>query len=491
MTALTRTYPFSRFRRDVQYGLNVSLDEIVDYINVRNAGTTAWDVLSVTGTSTLTGDVSVGANLKVKGPRPWVDVTAAPYSATGDGSTDDYAAIQAAINALSSSGGTVYFPIGTYIVGTALILRDYVWLVGAGPKSIIKVKNSSNIDIFVNTNYPSSGGGDYGGIFNMTLDGNTANNTNNGSGVLYGVSGFRIENCRILGGDGTIPLLRSSSYCRIVNNTIINSATDGITVYDASHGNFIYGNYIENASGYGILVQGLEVDGQAVCLGNIVAFNRCTNNTFDGITCLNGGNQTLIYGNYCADNDGKGINIYSELTLNLTTATRNTNILIANNICKNNDSDDGIKVWDDGTASIGAQDILVIGNRCFDDQGAPTQAYGITLQNGADYVFVIQNNVRGNGTQGVLVGGGVNANGKVRDNIGWVTMNRGATSVADGGTITHGLSTTPTNVVLTPSVSGEMASTTALGATNFTVAIKKHDGTAGTTATVYWQASAE
>jgi hypothetical protein len=63
----------------------------------------------------------------------------------------------------------------------------------------------------------------------------------------------------------------------------------------------------------------------------------------------------------------------------------------------------------------------------------------------------------------------------------------GATSVADGGTVTHGLGKAPTKVRVTPSVSGEMVSVTALGATTFTVAIKKYDGTAGTTQTVYWE----
>lgn len=64
----------------------------------------------------------------------------------------------------------------------------------------------------------------------------------------------------------------------------------------------------------------------------------------------------------------------------------------------------------------------------------------------------------------------------------------GATSVADGGTITHGLGATPTAVLVTPSISGEMASVTAVSGTTFTVALKKHDGTGGTTQTVSWMA---
>ena len=59
-------------------------------------------------------------------------------------------------------------------------------------------------------------------------------------------------------------------------------------------------------------------------------------------------------------------------------------------------------------------------------------------------------------------------------------------TVADGGTITHTFGTTPSWTSVTPSVSGEFVSVTAIGATTFTVAIKKHDNSAGTTQTLYW-----
>ena len=44
------------------------------------------------------------------------------YGATGDGSTDDKAAIQAAINAVPSTGGTVVFPAGKYKLGSSLTI---------------------------------------------------------------------------------------------------------------------------------------------------------------------------------------------------------------------------------------------------------------------------------------------------------------------------------------------------------------------------------
>lgn len=71
----------------------------------------------------------------------------------------------------------------------------------------------------------------------------------------------------------------------------------------------------------------------------------------------------------------------------------------------------------------------------------------------------------------------------------WVTENRGAEAgVSDGGTINHGLASTPAIVVATPTVAGEMVSVTGKNATNFTVAIKQDDGTPGTAQTIYWHA---
>lgn len=78
----------------------------------------------------------------------------------------------------------------------------------------------------------------------------------------------------------------------------------------------------------------------------------------------------------------------------------------------------------------------------------------------------------------------------IENNIGFVRRNQGATaSVADGGTITHGISGTPTTAVATCSVSGQIVTIAAIGATTITVAIKNHDGTAGTTQTIHWNAA--
>ena len=72
------------------------------------------------------------------------NVKDATYGATGDGSTDDGAAIQAAIDAAEAasstigSGGVVYFPAGTYCFATGLTVQsNQVQLVGEGIQTSI------------------------------------------------------------------------------------------------------------------------------------------------------------------------------------------------------------------------------------------------------------------------------------------------------------------------------------------------------------------
>ncbi len=62
-----------------------------------------------------------------------INVTDAPYNATGDGVTDDTAAIQAAIDAAEAAGGgIVYLPPGNYYISAALEMSSSVTLRGTG-----------------------------------------------------------------------------------------------------------------------------------------------------------------------------------------------------------------------------------------------------------------------------------------------------------------------------------------------------------------------
>jgi hypothetical protein len=76
---------------------------------------------------------------------PWINVKT-EYGAVGDGVTNDTTAIQNAYTAAASSGGTLYFPAGTYLMNAQLGVTTAKKIVfrGEGPGlSVLKWSNSS------------------------------------------------------------------------------------------------------------------------------------------------------------------------------------------------------------------------------------------------------------------------------------------------------------------------------------------------------------
>jgi len=135
----------------------------------------ATDAQQVSYIPPFTGSVATNVELKLSRT-----ISVYDFGAVGNGVTDDTVAIQAAIDAASTIGGTVLFKNATFIVSTL------------GPKSnvtldlcggTIKLKDGTNERIFNG----SSGGINFS-ILNGTLDGNKVNNFGNYN--LSGASNF-------------------------------------------------------------------------------------------------------------------------------------------------------------------------------------------------------------------------------------------------------------------------------------------------------------
>lgn len=100
--------------------------------------------VAVTQKAAVNGVASLGSDGKVPTaqlPAAGLTLNVKDYGAVGDGVANDSTAITAAITALPSTGGTVYFPRGTYLARFT-VTKNNCRLLGDGPASIIK-KNSN------------------------------------------------------------------------------------------------------------------------------------------------------------------------------------------------------------------------------------------------------------------------------------------------------------------------------------------------------------
>jgi len=102
-----------------------------------------------TSSVTQSADQTFAGSVFIQGPGPWLDVRA--FGATGDGSTDDTLAIQAAINAVPGNGGTVFLPPGTYLVSAPLQLRKGLRLIGAGQQASVLRSNHTGDGLRMNS----------------------------------------------------------------------------------------------------------------------------------------------------------------------------------------------------------------------------------------------------------------------------------------------------------------------------------------------------
>lgn len=209
----------------------------------------------------------------------------AHFGAKGDGITDDSSAIQAAINAAGAT--TVFFPKGTYKLGTPLVMASFQTLRGAGP-----FRGGTTLtckDIYALT-IPASGAASNIEIRDMhiTLDGTSTsggciqfknnNYTSNptvsnvecwgsatsadpvvhlGTWISGSAERMRITNGQIglqLGGAGL-----GFSYCnnnQIQTSTFGSNSVAGTLVDSGSEGNTFLTCDWESNTGYGVKVSG-------------------------------------------------------------------------------------------------------------------------------------------------------------------------------------------------------------------------------------------
>jgi len=238
--------------------------------------------------------------------------------------------------------------------------------------------------------------------------------------------GHRFIGNAIGGGVAGIHIL-NQNHCQISDNQIILQSTHGIWLKGAEQCS-VTGNACRANTLDGIM---LETGSQGSNY-NTIADNVCSYNSRRGINLDTSPNGNTIRGNIITANGEIGLRLYKAAS----------NSIIGNQIFNNGITTSpkaGVYLADDGTGASSTN--RIVGNY-ISDVGAGNQTTGI--YNGATASnTVITNNEIAATTEVNIAGGNIL---HARDNIGWVTQNRGNSSIASGATtvtISHGLDVTP------------------------------------------------
>ena len=337
------------------------------------------------------------------------------FGAKGDGATDDIVAINKAVAFLvSKGGGQLYFPAATYMVSTAVLVRDSIEYFGDGKNSIIKARSNS-LDNVIHT----SGESEYASyvygatIRDLTIDGNSANvsyNTlNAGDPNDAFQNGLRLQRARnfkvervyfqniVFNGlsiyfDSQFGTVRDCYFSTIGKTGTLPAAYsyNAIFLEYATRFVSVENNYINGTRQAGILVQNSS-DGY--CSDIRLAGNRIYNCVNQGIWCrgVTGATFTFMENFEISGNTLQFNSLTASepaIRFDLATAVPWRSIQIVNNIIKDN-GNAGINM---GTGLGTYPRVLIQGNTIVDN----TAGNGIVLTSTVDSAIVVGNVILGN-----------------------------------------------------------------------------------------------
>lgn len=342
------------------------------------------NVSGVFSNGTYNGVTTLQSNLVIKGPSPWVDVTA--FGAAINGSTDDSTAFANAIASLPTTGGTILVS-GQAGIGSSGILisnKSNIHIVGLGPKAGIKsLANGGNTILTAGVATLAIKSSTNCSVEGLYIDMNSTTN------IAVGIASSQdcvIKDNTVVSSGGLLAVGSwGGSRNKIINNNIsagVNSSR-GIWVGNTQSGEMendatIYGNIIKNMPATGINFAGTNA---------LIQLNTVISNAGSGIVVSEGngfrGSFASIIGNTIRSNLFHGIQSDSATAFGSGGYTEW--VVVEGNIVKEN--------LQSGIYAVKAKHWDVIGNVVVDNNSdASGNGYGITL-NQAQGINVTGNTV--------------------------------------------------------------------------------------------------
>jgi parallel beta-helix repeat protein len=349
-------------------------------------------------------------------------VNVADFGALGDGSTNDAAAIQAAVTA--AEGKTLYFPqtsVNIYRVATTITLPSYINIV-FDPGVTIRLANAANCAIFTNDDH-------VGGNTNITMlrgvfDSNKANQSANFATLDFrNVTNCVFQECVVMGSFtvGYVGLgafhFEDSLECEIINCKLSDAGSEGLYFVDCSDMTVTGGEYYDNTNGSGCALTG------------------GTRNSWIGVFSYdNAGSQFSVNGTFskvlgCT---ATGSTVFGGIALGDAGHPGDYSII------------DSCQIADCVSGGIGVQgatqNAIISNNVIFGTQVGPSGGgSGITVSDSSSNITVSGNSCVGNAQHGIFISTGINSNVVTNNlvrgsDLDGIHINSSSNCVIDGNT---------------------------------------------------------
>ncbi|MBU5670246.1 glycosyl hydrolase family 28-related protein [Paenibacillus brevis] len=322
-------------------------DDNTEIVDARNGFTTLGDRLNASDAQLA----EIAHNVKA-------------YGAVGDGITNNTAAIRAAINAASATGGgVVYFPPGIYGINAYVAIPSNITLQGAASgASIIKFLPNSDPAgapafgggprIICNDNPLNSPYNENITLQDLTFEGNGSEQTFSLLVSFKSVTNLSVIRCNFNNFGNTEIynqglVVFESNNVRIKDCGFSHNSGDGAAIAESCNNVLVTGNMASNNHDYGIVLSN-------VCTHVIVMGNTSKNNVQNGIG-VDECNDVVVQSNICHNNGQYGI-VVQRFDPNPTYPNRRCTV--TSNICYSNSV---------GIAVHSAEEVLVGSNIVYDN----------------------------------------------------------------------------------------------------------------------------
>lgn len=314
------------------------------------------------------------------------------YGAKGDGKTDDTAAISKVILEAAGSGGTVFFPAGTYLVLNLPVASKITLASDPEKRAILKLNHQTIQRRGSIITYMGDRPIDQFVIRDLKFDGSRHDIPEEKTAQLVNICGLRdsqVINCEFYDGKGGAIFQRGVSNLKLENCTVRDSDSIGFYIQNGKNVTLTNCHSIRNKSAYGIF----EID--------YLTLEKCTGMySTSGHIQIDASRHVKYIDCVSAYNKGKGFNIMAS---HFRKGAPPHDILYENCVAHDN--------GEEGFNMCGAQNVTLKNCKSYNNKLAGVAMATVdSLKSGEliDSITVKECELRDNGMEAILVHGARN-----------------------------------------------------------------------------------